>query len=149
MPLSRRTFLAATAATAATAAAAASVSTARASGTSGPSEIPSASPSAAGATNYREPERFFPRHDPIGRGRGALPGRVVWAYDPAAVHWEGEGYWWEIEHYDARVVRRMLDRAVTALAGEVLPDDPALVPEAARTARAWQTLFEGSVPTKC
>lgn len=142
MPLSRRTFLAATAATAATAAAAASVSTARASGTSGPSEIPSASPSAAGATNYREPERFFPRHDPIGRGRGALPGRVVWAYDPAAVHWEGEGYWWEIEHYDARVVRRMLDRAVTALAGEVLPDDPALVPEAARTARAWQTLFE-------
>lgn len=148
MPLSRRTFLAATAATAATAASAASVSSARASARA---DTPSARSTAAGttgamdatnATNYREPERFFPRHDPIGRGRGALPGRVVWAYDPTAVHWEGEGYWWEIEHYDARVVRRMLDRAVTALAGEALPDDPALEPEAARTARAWQRLFE-------
>lgn len=136
MPLSRRTFLAATAATAA------SVSGARASARA---DTPSARPLAAGATdvtNYREPERFFPRHVPIGRGRGALPGRVVWAYDPSAVHWKGDGYWWEIEHYDARVVRRMLDRAVTALAGEVLPDDPALEPEAARTARAWQRLFE-------
>lgn len=132
MPFSRRTVLAAASATAA------SVSTARAFARA---ESSSAGPTATGATDYREPERFFPRHAPIGRGRGAVPGRVVWAYDPAAVHWSGEGYWWEIEHYDTRVVRRMLDRAVTALAGEVLPDDPAAAPETACTTRAWQTLF--------
>ena len=35
----------------------------------------------------------FPPHEPLGRGVGALPGRVAWVRDAAAVTWDGSGYW--------------------------------------------------------
>ena len=100
MSFSRRTLLAA-------AASAATASALSAAGAADQSE--GASPAAEAST--------FPSHRPLGRGIGAMPGRVVWSHDPAAVHWTGEGYWWELEHYDEAVVRRMLDRAVAALSG--------------------------------
>lgn len=125
MSFSRRTLLAA----AASAATASALSAAGAADQSG-----SASPAAEAST--------FPRHRPLGRGIGAMPGRVVWSHEPAAVHWTGEGYWWELEHYDEAVVRRMLDRAVAALAGEAVPEARSGRPEALQMQRAWQKLFE-------
>ena len=42
----------------------------------------------------------FPQHEPYGTGTGAMPGRVVWTHDPDSVEWDGEGYWWELAHFD-------------------------------------------------
>lgn len=72
----------------------------------------------------------FPAHKPIGRGLGIHPGRVVWAHDPAAVSWDGTGYWWELEHFNAPVIARMLEKAVCKLVGDNVSID-----------EAWQALF--------
>ena len=83
----------------------------------------------------------FPQHPPIGRGIGAKPGRVVWAHDPAAVTWRGDGYWWELEHFDQAVVDRMLARAIAALAGESVPEHISSAPSVGVMQRAWRSLF--------
>ena len=71
----------------------------------------------------------FPRHAPYGAGVGAQPGRVVWAHDPDSVDWNGEGYWWEPEHFDGAVMQRMVDDGIASLAG------------AEDAASGWDALF--------
>lgn len=34
-------------------------------------------------------DSIFPQHEPYGTGIGAMPGRVVWAYDTLSVRWDG------------------------------------------------------------
>lgn len=63
----------------------------------------------------------FPAHAPLGQARGIMPGRVVWAHDPASVLWDGSGEWWRPENYDEAVVRRMVDAAVASVAGASSP----------------------------
>lgn len=60
----------------------------------------------------------YPYHEPYGRGTGAFPGRVVWAYDPASVEWDGSGYWWEISHFDESVILRMVNESIASLGGK-------------------------------
>ena len=72
----------------------------------------------------------FPRHDPYGVGVGAMPGRVVWAYDPSSVEWDGSGYWWELEHFDETAIQRMVREGIASLAGET------------DAASGWNTLFQ-------
>lgn len=60
-------------------------------------------------------DNLYPWHEPYGTGVGVMPGRVVWAYDPASVEWDGSGYWWEPEHFDEAAVRRMVDGSIAAL----------------------------------
>ncbi len=134
MTLTRRSFLTAAASAAATAAAKASSSGTQPAENSQPSAI------AAPAADFPD-ANVFPKHEALGRGIGAMPGRVTWAYDPKAVHWSGDGYWWELEHYDFKRVRRMLDRAIAALAGEPVPQDMYTAPSADVMRRAWTTLF--------
>ncbi len=74
-------------------------------------------------------EPLFPRHKPIGRGRGLHPGRVVWAHDPKAVLWNGKGRWWRPEHFDEAAVRTMFERSLLALSGK------------ASASEAWKALF--------
>lgn len=69
----------------------------------------------AGTSSY---ESVFPRHEPYGTGLGAQPGRVVWAYDPQSVDWDGEGYWWELSHFDETAIQRMVNEGIAKLAGE-------------------------------
>lgn len=71
----------------------------------------------------------FLRHAPYGKGVGARPGRVVWAYDPDSVEWDGEGYWWEPGHFNEAVIQDMVDDGIASLAGE---DD---------AASGWAVLF--------
>ncbi len=72
---------------------------------------------------------LYPQHQPYGKGVGAQPGRVVWAYDPASVSWNDDDYWWQPSHFNEAVMLAMLNRSVAALAGEA-------------TAKAgWATLF--------
>lgn len=59
----------------------------------------------------------YPRHEPYGTGVGAMPGRVVWAYDPDAVEWDGGGYWWELSHFDEPAIQRMVDAGIASLGG--------------------------------
>lgn len=60
----------------------------------------------------------YPQHEPYGRGVGAMPGRVVWAHDADSVDWDGEGYWWETEHFDEAAVLRMVRGSIAALGGQ-------------------------------
>ena len=74
-------------------------------------------------------ETGFPAHVPYGQGIGIYPGRVVWDYNPKSVSWDGEGYWWEENHFHAPLIRQMIDQSVQALTGI---DD---------TKESWQKLF--------
>ena len=60
----------------------------------------------------------FPQHEPYGTGIGAMPGRVVWTHDPDSVEWDGEGYWWELAHFDEERIIQMVERGIASLAGE-------------------------------
>lgn len=59
----------------------------------------------------------FPRHEPYGSGIGVHPGRVVWTYDPNSVDWGGEGYWWELDHFNEPAIQAMVEQGITSLAG--------------------------------
>ena len=61
---------------------------------------------------------LYPQHEPYGTGVGVMPGRVVWAYDPGSVDWDGSGYWWEPGHFDETAIRRMVDGAIASLGGK-------------------------------
>lgn len=74
-------------------------------------------------------DSLFPQHEPYGTGVGAMPGRVVWAHDPDCVEWDGNGWWWEVEHFDEAVIQRMVNESIAALGGK----DTA--------AESWQALF--------
>lgn len=60
----------------------------------------------------------YPQHEPYGTAVGAMPGRVVWAHDPASVSWDGSGYWWELEHFDEGVIQTMVDSSIASLGGK-------------------------------
>lgn len=71
----------------------------------------------------------FPQHEPYGIGVGAMPGRVVWTHDPGSVEWDGQGYWWELDHFDKNRVYHMVQAGIAELAGQ---DD---------AVSGWDTLF--------
>lgn len=60
----------------------------------------------------------YPQHKPYGTAVGAMPGRVVWAHDPASVSWDGSGYWWELDHFDEGAIQAMVDRSIALLGGK-------------------------------
>lgn len=78
-------------------------------------------------------ESGFKKHEPLGVGKGIHPGRVVWAHDPAAVNWDGSGYWWELDHFDEARIRTLFEKMLRALVGD---DDSKPMPA------VWQALFE-------
>lgn len=63
-------------------------------------------------------ESVFPYHEPYGEGIGAMPGRVAWTHNPDSVEWDGEGYWWQPEHFDEAVMQSMVNDGIATLAGE-------------------------------
>lgn len=94
-----------------------------------PAPAPEAEP-AAPAPDPLPYDSVFPPHAPLGRGVGAMPGRVAWVRDGAAVTWEGSGYWWERGHSDEDAIRRMVADGVASAGGA---DD---------AAAGWRSLFE-------
>jgi hypothetical protein len=67
--------------------------------------------------------------EPIGVGRGIVPGRVVWAHDRHAVSWAGQGAWWADAYNDQAAIDRMVSRSIRALGDRQTDAD------------AWQALF--------
>ncbi len=74
----------------------------------------------------------YPEHEPYGSGIGAVPGRVVWVHNPDSVEWDGNGYWWEPEHFDESVIQKMVNDSIASLGGQ----------ETAQT--GWQAMFEAN-----
>lgn len=70
-------------------------------------------------------------HGPIGTPRGIAPGRVAWAYDPAACRWDEKvGAWWSDAANDQTRIDAMFARTVRCIAKA--GDDRA----------AWSALFQ-------
>lgn len=63
-------------------------------------------------------DSIFPQHEPYGTGIGAMPGRVVWAYDTLSVRWDGKGYWWQEQNFDETVIQGMVNDSIAALGGK-------------------------------
>lgn len=59
----------------------------------------------------------FPWHDPMGHGIGAMPGRVVWAFEPDCVHWT-EAYWWNTGNFNEQLIQKMVTDGIASLAGK-------------------------------
>ncbi len=71
----------------------------------------------------------YPYHEPYGTGIGAMPGRVVWSHNPDSVEWDGNGYWWELTHFNENVILQMVNQSIASLGGN-------------KTAKeGWNTLF--------
>lgn len=68
--------------------------------------------------NHASYDGNYPQHEAYGTGIGAMPGRVVWTHDPASVEWDGNGYWWEIGHFDESVILKMVNDSIAALGGK-------------------------------
>ncbi len=75
---------------------------------------------------------LFPQHEPYGKGVGAMPGRVVWAYDPDCVDWDGNGYWWNTDNFQESVMLRMVNESIASLGGKTT------------AAQGWSALFLAS-----
>lgn len=58
---------------------------------------------------------IFPKHEPYGQAVGAMPGRVVWSYEPDSVDWNGDGYWWQISNFNEAVIQDMVDTSIASL----------------------------------
>ena len=66
----------------------------------------------------KEYDNVYPQHEPYGTGIGAMPGRVVWAYDTDSVEWDGNGYWWELDHFDEACILSMVNDSIASLGGK-------------------------------
>ena len=60
----------------------------------------------------------YPQHEPYGAGIGAMPGRVVWAHNPDCVEWNGDGWWWELNHFDEAAILDMVNDSIASLGGQ-------------------------------
>ncbi len=67
---------------------------------------------------------------PLGKARGIHPGRVAWAWDPAATSWNATGTWWDDTWNDQAAIEAMLTGAIQLTAGE------------AKLADAWAAIFK-------
>lgn len=72
----------------------------------------------------------FPAHKPYGKGVGLSPGRVVWTHEPEAVSWDGEGYWWQPEHFSEAVILTMVRAGICRLSNQ------------ADAKAGWRALFQ-------
>jgi uncharacterized protein (DUF362 family) len=84
------------------------------------------------ATHYN----FAPqtRNVPMGAARGIFPGRVVWAHDPLAAHWNGQiesskDQWWMDTSTDQARVDAMVSNTLLKLTGAASEDE------------AWKKIF--------
>lgn len=77
-----------------------------------------------------EAKSIFPTHEPLGKGQGINPGRVVWMHEPGVVSWNGLDFWWKPENFDAARLLGMIRGGIMRLTGESSPEN------------AWKALFE-------
>lgn len=83
-----------------------------------------------GHFNGRQPRLMAQPNQPMGIGRGILPGRVAWIHSPGVATWDGrDGLWMEDRWNDQQRADRMVREAIVTVTGQ-------------RDARkAWKALF--------
>lgn len=74
-------------------------------------------------------------NQPVGSARGIFPGRVVWAHDPGAAHWNGnlaslKNPWWDDASTDPKRTAAMLTATLRGITGKQSDAD------------AWRAIFE-------
>ena len=74
-------------------------------------------------TPSKEYDNVYPQHEPYGTGIGAMPGRVVWAHDPDAVEWDGNGYWWNLNNFDESAILKMVNDSIATFGGRTTAAD--------------------------
>lgn len=80
---------------------------------------------------FKWPKLFVEPNQPIGKGVGIHPGRVVWAHAPGVAKWDGKtGLWVEDRWNDQAKADEMVRVAVENLTGEM------------DTKKAWTALFK-------
>lgn len=88
---------------------------------SGSEEMPAGDEDAKSFQNEEDKDMpydgVYPWHEPYGKGVGALPGRVVWAYEPDSIAWNGKGYWWRTENFDEKLIQGMVNDSIASLGG--------------------------------
>ncbi len=68
--------------------------------------------------------------DALGVGKGIFPGRVVWAHNPEATLWDGQGdFWWAEKFTNQNLVSEMLSHSLRQLTGQ------------SNDKTAWEALF--------
>lgn len=83
----------------------------------------------SGSSSHLPYDGSYPEHQPYGTGIGAMPGRVVWAYNPDSVSWNGKGYWWDTENFDEAAILKMVNNSIASLGGKGTAKD------------GWEALF--------
>ncbi|MFW5976394.1 MAG: DUF362 domain-containing protein [Bacillota bacterium] len=57
-------------------------------------------------------------NNPVGKGKGIYPGRVIWSHNPEATSWNGyDNYWWDDENTDITEVKGMFSQSLLKLTG--------------------------------
>ena len=80
--------------------------------------------------NTHRPKQFVGSNDPLGKGKGVFPGRVVWAHSPGVAKWDGStGLWVEDRWNNQQKACNMVSEAIKSLAGEN------------NSQKAWKKLF--------
>ncbi|NPD91467.1 DUF362 domain-containing protein [Xylanibacter muris] len=78
-----------------------------------------------------QPKMFVGPNEPLGKGIGITPGRVVWIHNPGVAKWDGDsGLWVEDRWNCQKKADDMIRNAITELTGEKKP------------AKAWKALFK-------
>lgn len=71
------------------------------------------------ASVFAQPKLFVAPNEPLGKGVGVNPGRVVWVHSPGVAKWDGEtGLWVEGRWNDQAKADAMVREAIINLAGK-------------------------------
>ncbi|MDE5814657.1 MAG: DUF362 domain-containing protein [Muribaculaceae bacterium] len=72
-----------------------------------------------GEFNPVYPRLFLAPNQPIGKGIGAVPGRVAWVHAPGVAKWDGRtGLWVEDRWNDQKLADEMINETVTVIGGK-------------------------------
>lgn len=84
-----------------------------------------------GEFNSPYPKLMTGANNPIGKGKGIHPGRVVWVHNPGVASWDGKtGLWVEDKWNDQAKADEMISEAITILTGET------------NVSKGWDALFK-------
>lgn len=73
----------------------------------------------AGESRPATPRLFVEPNHPLGKARGAVPGRVAWVHAPGVARWDGStGLWVEDRWNDQSIADEMMRETITVVGGK-------------------------------
>ena len=66
-----------------------------------------------------KPKLFVAPNTPLGKAKGAVPGRVAWVHSPGVAKWDGEtGMWVEDRWNDQKLADEMMRETIKIIGGK-------------------------------